>query len=91
MPMAAARFLVSGRVQGVHFRASTRERAIALGLRGHARNLADGRVEVVAIGEADVLAELERWLQHGPPSARVDAVVREAVEARTHDGFAILG
>ena len=88
--MAGARFLVSGRVQGVHFRASTRERARALGLAGYAKNLADGRVEVVAVGEAAALAGLERWLHEGPPAARVDAVVREDVDAQPHDGFATL-
>lgn len=88
--MAAARFLVSGLVQGVYFRASTRQRALALGLHGHARNLADGRVEVVACGELTALAELERWLHEGPPAARVDAVVREDIDAQRHDGFATL-
>jgi len=75
--MAAARFLVSGKVQGVFFRASTREQAQRLGLRGHARNLPDGRVEVLAAGEADAIDALAGWLQHGPPQARVDAVQRE--------------
>ena len=76
--MSAARFLVSGRVQGVFFRASTREQARQLGLRGHARNLPDGRVEVLAVGEADAVDALARWLRHGPPRARVDAVIRAA-------------
>ena len=74
--MAGAHFLVSGRVQGVFFRASTREQALALGLRGHARNLDDGRVEVVAHGDAVALDTLARWLAHGPPAARVEAVER---------------
>ncbi|RBB30066.1 acylphosphatase, partial [Xanthomonas oryzae pv. oryzae] len=50
--MQAARFVVSGVVQGVWYRASTRERAVALGLVGHARNQTDGSVEVVAAGSA---------------------------------------
>lgn len=75
--MTAARFFVSGHVQGVFFRASTREQAQRLGLRGHARNLHDGRVEVLAVGDADAIDALERWLHHGPPMARVDAVERE--------------
>ncbi|GAB3731499.1 acylphosphatase [Luteimonas pelagia] len=77
---AGARFLVSGRVQGVFFRASTRERAQALGLRGRALNLPDGRVEVVAAGDAAALDALAAWLAEGPPSARVDSVTREAIE-----------
>jgi len=85
--MAAARFLVSGRVQGVYFRASTREHALALGLAGYARNLADGRVEVVAEGEVDALAQLEQWLHEGPSAARVDHVERTALPAQGHRGF----
>ena len=73
----ATRFLVAGKVQGVYFRAGTREQALALGLRGHARNLADGRVEVIAAGGADAIARLERWLWQGPPAARVASVQRE--------------
>lgn len=74
--MAAARFIVSGVVQGVFYRASTRDRARQLGLTGHARNLADGRVEVTAHGEAGALEALERWLWQGPPAAKVDRVER---------------
>jgi acylphosphatase len=74
--MPAARFLVTGRVQGVFFRASTRERALKLGLRGHAKNLADGRVEVLAEGDASAIDALERWLHIGPPMARVESVER---------------
>lgn len=75
-----ARFLVSGRVQGVFFRASTREQALRLRLRGHARNLADGRVEVIASGDADAIRSLADWLQRGPPAARVELVERSEVD-----------
>ena len=74
--MPCAKFLVSGRVQGVFFRAATRREALALGIRGHANNLRDGRVEVLACGEAAALDELEAWLAHGPPQARVEALQR---------------
>ena len=86
-PMACVRFIVSGRVQGVFFRASTRDEALRLGLRGHARNLADGRVEVVARGDDAALADLERWLQVGPPLARVTGVERLAASEATPEGF----
>jgi acylphosphatase len=72
----AARFVISGKVQGVFFRASTREQAERLHLRGHARNLADGRVEVLAVGPAGAVDALAHWLGNGPPQARVDAVER---------------
>jgi acylphosphatase len=85
--MTCARFHVSGRVQGVFFRASTRQQALRLGLRGYARNLADGRVEVVACGSAETVGELERWLWQGPPAARVDDVVRGDYADTVADGF----
>ncbi len=86
--MASARFLVSGRVQGVFFRASTREQALKLGLRGYAKNLPDGRVEVLAEGSATALDALERWLHVGPPMARVESVERGDVEVgEVGEGF----
>ena len=85
----AARFIISGRVQGVFFRASTREQAQRLGLRGHACNLHDGRVEVLAVGADDAIQQLEQWLHHGPPSARVDHVERSSTEVDAGDGFSI--
>ncbi|MGH8190819.1 MAG: acylphosphatase [Rhodanobacteraceae bacterium] len=85
--MGCARFLVAGRVQGVFFRASTREQALRLGISGYARNLADGNVEVVACGDDAALAELERWLHQGPPAARVQAVTRESLPDQKLRGF----
>ena len=89
--MAAARFLVSGHVQGVYFRASTREQAQRLQLSGHARNLDDGRVEVLAVGTERAIEALAQWLEDGPPAARVAAVERSAADqAAAGEGFAIL-
>ncbi len=85
--MSAARFIVRGRVQGVFFRASTREQARKLGLRGHARNLADGSVEVIAAGDAQAVDALEAWLHEGPPLAQVEQVVREPFEGAVGEGF----
>ena len=86
--MPAARFLVSGKVQGVFFRASTREQALKLGLSGYAKNLPDGRVEVLAEGDASALDALERWLHVGPPMARVGSVERVGAEvAAVGEGF----
>jgi acylphosphatase len=66
--------LVSGRVQGVFFRVSTREQAQALGLRGEVRNLPDGRVAVTACGPQASLESLQRWLWEGPRQAAVSDV-----------------
>ncbi len=87
--MATLRFVVSGRVQGVFFRASARIEAARLGIAGSARNLDDGRVEVIAIGSDDALDALERWLRQGPPSARVESVARQAIPDRPAAGFRI--
>ncbi|WP_430390974.1 acylphosphatase [Dyella sp. 20L07] len=85
--MAAARFFVSGRVQGVFYRASTREQALVLGLTGYAKNLSDGRVEVVVSGPDAAIDTLERWLWQGPAAARLEAVIREACDAPDVRGF----
>ncbi|WP_018950617.1 acylphosphatase [Thioalkalivibrio sp. ALMg11] len=75
----ARRWRVSGQVQGVFFRASTRDEAQRLGLAGYARNEPDGSVEVLAVGPRIALDELEEWLAEGPRQARVDAVEAEEV------------
>lgn len=85
--MACRRFLVRGRVQGVWFRASTRQQAESLGLTGQAVNLADGRVEVMACGPEAMLDELAAWLWQGPELARVDDVSSEEVVPRHFPGF----
>jgi acylphosphatase len=74
------RFTITGRVQGVFFRDSTRRVAESLALVGHAINLSDGSVEVLACGEADALASLEKWLHEGPPQASVTAVIDHGPE-----------
>ncbi|TLY53756.1 MAG: acylphosphatase [Gammaproteobacteria bacterium] len=81
--MMIAKFIVSGLVQGVFFRASTRAQAQNLGLAGYARNLPDGCVEVLAGGEAAALDALEQWLQHGPAQAQVERVSRSAIDPAT--------
>lgn len=85
--MDAARFFVSGKVQGVGFRASARQRALQLGLIGYARNLADGRVEAFVQGEAQDIEIFASWLEIGPPLARVDAVQRVVAEIEDRSGF----
>jgi acylphosphatase len=87
--MSGMRFLVSGKVQGVFFRASTRQEALRLGLNGYARNLADGRVEVVVDGRPEAVHELEQWLWQGPPAARVDDVERSLHATPVTDGFVV--
>jgi acylphosphatase len=85
--MACRRYLISGRVQGVWFRASTREQALRLGLSGRADNLPDGRVRVEACGAADALDALQGWLWRGPELARVDSVEVTDMPDQAFDGF----
>jgi acylphosphatase len=82
------RCLVGGRVQGVFFRASTREQAVRLGLNGYARNLPDGRVEVMACGPPEAVSQLRDWLRSGPPMADVSGVACEPVPFQHLTGFA---
>jgi len=80
-------FIVTGRVQGVFFRASTRDVAIPLKLRGHAINLPDGSVEVRACGDADAITELSNWLHRGPSHAVVQSVTEIKTACTKPDGF----
>ena len=88
-PSRARRFRVTGRVQGVCFRAGTSAEARRLGLTGHARNLPDGSVEVLACGSEEAIDALARWLAAGPPLARVDGVVAEDVALEPPASFTV--
>ena len=80
-------YFVSGKVQGVWFRASTQKVATSLGVTGWVRNLPDGRVEVLACGTKEQVAQLEAWLQHGPELATVTGLQREVVSWQQYDKF----
>ena len=87
--MAAYRFVVQGRVQGVGYRYFALRQAEALGLTGFARNRADGAVEVVAEGDEGALGDLESCLREGPAFSEVASVEREPIEPRGDAGFHI--
>ncbi len=80
---------ISGKVQGVFFRSSTRQRAQELGLTGYARNLSDGRVEVYACGEQQSLTTFQRWLWQGSMYAKVTSVQCETNPFAPQQGFRI--
>ncbi len=86
MPLARL-YTIKGRVQGVFFRDSTRRVAESLGITGHAINLPDGDVEVLACGDEASLDQLGKWLKDGPPHARVDDVLGRDVEREAPQGF----
>jgi acylphosphatase len=86
----ARRFLVSGRVTGVGFRYFTQDAARREGVTGVVRNLADGRVEVIAEGDHESLVRLEAALRRGPAHARVETVDIDSVPVTgTYPGFII--
>ena len=90
-PPIARRVRVTGRVQGVFFRAWTAEQAKRLGIAGWARNCRDGSVEALLQGEADAVEALIEALHRGPPSARVARVEAEDAEPGPLAGFAVRG
>jgi acylphosphatase len=79
--MACRQYRVTGRVQGVFFRDSTRREADSLGLGGWVRNRRDGSVELLACGDPAALAALEKWLQSGPPQAKVANIESRVADA----------
>jgi len=88
--LARVRMIIRGRVQGVFFRASAADVARTVGVRGFARNRADGAVEIVAESTRKNLERMLEWAQTGPSRARVDEVRAEWSEATGEfSGFAI--
>ena len=75
--MVCRRSFVSGRVQGVFYRATCVRKATSLGLLGYARNLADGRVEVLACGDAAAVEQFTEWLWEGSPASKVTDIATE--------------
>lgn len=80
MTLVRAHIRVYGRVQGVFYRANTRNKARELGLKGYVRNLSDGSVEAVVEGDKDKVEKLLEWMRIGPPMAKVDRVIVEYQE-----------
>ena len=80
---------VSGKVQGVWFRAGTQDKAKELGITGWARNSPDGRVEILACGEKNKITELQAWLKTGPELAHVTDVTYEETPWQDHARFAV--
>jgi len=85
--LSRAHLLVSGRVQGVFYRASTARRARQLGLAGWVRNLPDGRVEAVFEGGRAAVEEAIAWCREGPPAARVTNVALTWEDVAGEQGF----
>ena len=84
----ARRVTVAGRVQGVFFRAWTKEQADALGIAGWVRNCADGSVEALVAGEPDVVGAMVERMRRGPPAAEVKQLTDEPSGESPGEGFA---
>ena len=80
---------VTGRVQGVFYRQSTKEKAQEFAITGEVRNNSDGTVSIIATGERDNLDKLISWCHIGPPRAQVVSVVVTDVERREFLGFEV--
>ncbi len=85
--LIACSFVVTGRVQGVGFRAAARREARQLDLTGYAINRDDGNVEVLAQGDTTAVEALARWLQRGPAFAEVIKVMRTDAALSQRAGF----
>jgi acylphosphatase len=81
--------MVSGKVQGVFFRQTTKEKAVALGVTGSVSNLDDGRVKIIATGTKEQLSTLVDWCRVGPPKAKVEKVEVEELPLQDIRGFTI--
>jgi acylphosphatase len=77
--------LVGGRVQGVFYRATTAQRARELGIRGYAKNLPDGRVEVLVVGDLETVQAFIEWLWTGSSASKVTSVDAVEIALQPHE------
>ena len=82
--------IVQGKVQGVYYRQSTREKATELGITGTVKNLANGDVEIIATGTDSALIQFTGWCKEGPPRAVVTGVIITPLSLHSFNGFLIL-
>lgn len=82
--------VASGKVQGVFYRQSTKEKAIESGISGTVKNLTDGNVEIVATGTEEQLKQFTQWCNHGPPRAVVTGIISTPLPLQQFDNFIII-
>ena len=88
--MQTIQLIVSGKVQGVYYRYSCREKALELGVNGTVQNLPDGSVMIVATGTEEQLKQFKNWCHKGPPRAMVNALKCVIKEPQAFFDFSIL-
>jgi acylphosphatase len=82
--------LISGKVQGVFFRQTAKEKAAEWDITGKVSNLDDGRVQIIATGTKEQLETFVNWCRQGPPKSKVEKVVTEAIPLQSFRGFTIV-
>lgn len=87
--MKTIRCVVSGRVQGVYYRANVKKQADSLGLTGWVRNLSNGSVELIAQGQDENVEKLHKWIWAGPVMAKVDDVKIDIIETQNFEDFTV--
>ena len=80
---------ISGKVQGVYYRQSTKEMAVSLGITGHVKNLKDESVYIIATGVKEQLDKLVTWCRQGPPKANVTGLIIQKLSLRPFESFSI--
>jgi acylphosphatase len=88
--MKTVRLIIKGRVQGVFYRATAKDVADMLGVKGWVRNLPDDNVEITATAAEDILQKFIAWCKQGPPKAKVDEVAIEELNSEDFKGFKII-
>jgi acylphosphatase len=88
--MKTIRLIIKGKVQGVYYRASAKNVADLLGIKGWVKNRPDNNVEITATAADDVLQKFIRWCKQGPPRAVVEEVIVEELASEEFSGFKIL-
>lgn len=88
--MKTIRLTIKGKVQGVFYRATTKDVADLIGIKGWVRNLPDNNVEITATASEDTLEKFINWCKQGPPKARVDEVIIEDLRLEEFNGFRII-
>ena len=88
--MKTIRLIIKGKVQGVFFRATAKDIADELGIKGSVKNLPGRNVEIKATATEEILQKFIDWCKQGPPKARVDEVIVEELNAEEFNGFRII-
>ena len=88
--MKTIRLTIKGKVQGVFYRATAKDVADLLGIKGWVKNLPDNNVEITATASEDMLQKFIKWCKQGSPKARVDEVIIEDLDLEEFNGFRVI-